>query len=482
MIYQLLGYVPDADPTIIGAITGGAGFVPSYRGYKGAPAPLSAGMATLAATCQGAAVLAKLDATTRFFAGTPTKLYEAGSSTWSDVSRAAAYTISSTQRWRFAQFGNVSLAADGADTVQASVSSGAFSCVAGAPVAALVEVVGKFVFAANTSTSAQGIQWAGINGYTSWSASVATQAGSDTLTSTPGPITAIKRFGQNLVVYKKNSMYLGIYVGPPNIWEFNPLPVKAGALSQEAVVDIGTAENPKLISMGEDDWYVYDGSRPVPVGTARLKQTIFSQLLQSRYYACIGLHDRLNSRVYFYYPVSDSVKPDKCVVYHYRMDKWGVDDRQIEAAVEFVGPGLTYDGLGSSYTTYDSLPNSAYDLAFYASSPIQPAIFDTNHFVSTLTGMAGNTSITTGDFGDDSQVSTVVRVRPRFLTKPTSATWTPGYRMNPGDTLTTDTAVTLTSGTFDFTRDARWHRGVMTCSGDWELSDLSIEGVDTGRE
>jgi hypothetical protein len=93
----------------------------------------------------------------------------------------------------------------------------------------------------------------------------------DTLVSSQGSITAGRRFGSVIVVYKKNSMYLGVYVGPPTVWEFNLIQGDAGALSQEVVVNIGTAENPKHIFMGEDDFYVYDGSKPIRIGTNRVK-------------------------------------------------------------------------------------------------------------------------------------------------------------------------------------------------------------------
>src|SRR4051812_17732617 len=120
----IAGYAPDADPGILGVLTNCNGAVPTLRGYKGAPSPASVGVATLAATCTGAALITKLDGTNRLFAGTPTKLYERQSSTWGDVSRAATYTGAvATSRWRFAQQANVSFAANGSDTVQASASS-----------------------------------------------------------------------------------------------------------------------------------------------------------------------------------------------------------------------------------------------------------------------------------------------------------------------------------------------------------------------
>ena len=483
MIYQLMGYAPDADPTSSGVLTNAAAVVPSLKGFKAAPSAAATPLTSLGATCQGAAVMVKSDLTTRVFAGAPTKIYEASVSTWSDVSRAAAYTTANTGRWRFAQTGNTTLAVNGADTMQASVSSGAFSDVGGAPIAALVETVGNFVFALNLSTASNGWQVAAINTYTNWTLSANVQGVSGTLTTTPGPILAARKFGNTIVTYKKNSMYLGVYVGAPLVWDFAQIPGNAGALSQEVVVNIGTPENPKHIFMGEDNFYLYDGSKPVPIGTNRVNQTVFGSLANSRYYACQALHDKKNFLVYFYYPVADSVFPDHCVVYNYRTDKWGVDDRQIQATLEYVAPGITYDSLGGYYATYDSLPSLPYDSAFLGSTASFPAIFDTGNSLKTLTGAATNSSITTGDIGNDVNVATINRVRPRFLTKPTSATWTHYYRMNPGDSLSSDTAVALSSnGAFDFMREARWHRGMMTMVGDWELPALSIEGTEGSLE
>lgn len=481
-VIPLLGYQPDADQTILGVLMNCSGAVPTLKGMKGAPSPAVTPLASLAATCQGSAVLTKLDASTRLFAGTAAKLYEAGTSTWNDVSRASTYTANSTQRWRFAQLGNVSLSSNGADTMQASVSTGAFSCIPGAPVAAIVETVGKFVFGLNLSTNSQGLQWSALNDYTNWPASISSQAGNDTITSTPGPITAGRRLGNAIVVYKKSAMYLGVNVGPPLIWEFQQIPGDVGAMSQEAVANIGTPESPKHIFMGVDDFYLYDGSKPIPIGTNRVKITVFSQLLQSRFYACTALHDRANNLVYFYYPVADSTLPDHCVVYNYRTDRWGVDDRIVEVPVEYVTPGITWAGLGGFYSTWAVLPVLPWNLAFLNSAQSRPAVFGSDHLIRTLTGPASSTSITTGDIGNDEQFTTLSRVMPRFITAPTSATLTNFWKNASGDALTTDMTTSLVSGKFDFMRDARWHRLMFNLVGDWEMTAFKIDAEASGLE
>lgn len=481
LVVSLLGYAPDANPTIPGVFMNCSGVVPSMRGFKAAPGLATTPLATLAATCQGAAVLTKLDSSTRLIAGTPTKLYEAGVSTWADVSRSVAYAVGATAKWRFAQQSNVSMAVNGTDTVQAS-STGAFSCIAGAPVAGIIETVGSFVFLFNTAASPQGWQCSANGDFSSWTVSSATQATTGSLIASPGPITAGKKFGSAIIAYKKNSMYFGSFVGSPVVWQFDLIPGQAGALSQEVVVNIGTDENPRHLFMGESDFYIFDGSKPYSIGSNRVKESVFGQLLLSRFYACQALHDRINSRVYFYYPVADSVFPDHCVVYNYRTDTWGVDDRQIECAFEFVTPGITYGSLGGLYATYGSLPNLSYGNAFLSSAQPQPAIIGTDHKVRTLTGPAVSSSFTTGDYGDASQFRTLTRIRPIFLTAPSSAQCTNYYKNNEGDALTQGAISAFISGKFDMLRDARWHRLKLDLVGDWEMAAFAAEYEGTGLE
>lgn len=476
----LMGYAPDADSSILGVLTNCSGVIPTTKGMKGAPSPVSTPLAALASTCQGAVVVTKLDGTSRFFAGMSSAINEAGVSTWSNVS-ATVTALASSSRWRFAQQGNVTLAVNNTSTIQASTGS-AFTVLGSAPVAALVEVVNQFVIVANTSVSTQTWQCSALGDYTNWTNSIATQAVSGTLQGSPGPITGLRRFGDSIIAYKKNSMYFGTYVGAPVVWNFVQIPGEAGAMSQECIVNIGTPENPKHIFMGNEDFYLFDGGRPVPIGNNRLKVKVFGELLQSRYYACTALHDKVNGLVYFYYPVSDSVFPDHCVVYNYRTDRWGVDDRQIECTTEYVSGSITYDTLGNSYATYNDLPTSTYDMAFLNASQAQPALFKTDHKAYTLTGAAGSTSFTTGDYGDDDQFITVRRIRPRFLTSPTSAALTSFYRNNLGDTLTTGSSANLVNGSFDFLRDARWHRFQIDLVGNWEAPGFSYDAERSGLE
>lgn len=490
MKIPLLGYAPDKHPNERGVLTVCTNMIPTLRGMAGAPSVQSPSGITgaLAAACQGAASLRKLDESVRTFAGTGTDLYEISGGVWAEITRASGgdYSLGTDVRWRFAQFGNVSLAAAKSDTLQAS-TTGDFASIAAAPAAGGVEVIGQFVFLWDTNEGTYGDSpnrwWCSAKGdHTDWTPAISTECATALITSTPGKIRSIKRFGPHVVIYKLRSIHFGIYAGQPSIWNFDrEISSEAGALSHEAVVDVGTPEEPRHIFMGFDDFYEFNGGRPRPLGQGWVRETVYNELNKSFMERAVALLDRAKSLVYFYYPSGASNNPDKGVVYNYKTGKWGRADRTIEHAFEYSSVGLSYDDLGSVYSTYDDLPSVAYDSTIWTSGYPLPAVFDTSHVLKTLDGNAGDSGFRLGDFGDDEKFSTVLRVRPRFTQSPTTGTLVNYYRNNLGDSLTTGATTSLSNGKFDLKRSARWHALDLSFSGPVEVGMLDVPTVEDGN-
>lgn len=492
---DFLGYAPDIDPTEPGVMTNCAGIIPTIRGFKGAPSPASLGIDALGAQCYGAAAIRKNDDTTRLFAGTVSGLFELSSTSWTTrTPNAAGSTLTGlggTDYWTFSQFSDAALASAKTEIPKFISGGSRFANVSDqAPKAAIVEVANNFTFLFDVNDQASlydgadrpnGWWTAAKGGYTSYTLSGVTEAATGTLHSTPGKITAGRAFGYQIVAYKLRSMYIGSYVGSPVIWDFELIPGAAGALSQNVVVNVGTPEQPRHIFMGWDNFYQFDGGRPIPIGNP-IKDSVFREFNYSYYYASRALHDAKEGTVRFYYPVAGSNKPEKCVVYNYRSDRWGRDDRQIEATVDYIAPGVTYDALGDSYPTYDALPSLPYDQAFASVGSYQPAIFDTSHILKSLTGPSASSSITTGDYGDAQIFSTLTRIIPKFLEAPDTATFTNYYRNVLSDTATLDKTVSLSSGRFDMMRSARWHRGKFDMTGDHEIVGFDAQSSPDGEE
>ena len=491
-----IGFAPDLDPTVPGIITNCASLVPTLKGtFKGAPSAANQSINALAAQCYGATLVRKNDDTTRLIAGTSTGMFELSSTTWTtrtpDAAGSTLNGLGTSNFWTFSQFDDVCLAAAKTEIPKFLDTATTFANVtATAPKAAIVEVANNFTLLFDVNDQGalydsldrpNGWWCAAKGGYTSYTPSAATEAATGTLHSTPGKITAGRAFGYQCVAYKLRSMYLGTYVGAPVVWDWQLIPGAAGALSQNVVVNVGTPEQPKHIFMGFDNFYEFTGAQPVPIGDS-LKLTVFGELNYQYYYACKSSHDPKNGIIRFYYPVASSNMSEKCVVYNYWTGKWGRDDRQIEATVDYIAPGITYDNLGNSYPTYDSFPNAPYDLAFLSISSSVPAFFDTSHTLKTLTGPSATSSVTTGDYGDPQEFSTVTRVIPKYLSAPNSATLTNFYKNNLSDSLTQDVTTTMSSGRFDFMRSARWHRGRFDQTGDHEIAGFTTVAVKDGLE
>jgi hypothetical protein len=479
MKVRFAGFAPDVDQATKGIFTDCDQIIPTVKGFKSAPAPVSTTLPAASAAVTGAALIKKLDNSIRLFLGSSAKIEEATSLTaLTDRSAAGGYT--GTNAWRFAQFGDVTMAANKAQIIQSS-TTGSFATVVGSPQAAGLETVGQFVFAFDTIDGTYGTRpdawWcSALSDYTSWTPSIATQSATGRLTSAPGPITAAKRIGDGLVLYKERAMYLGSYVGPPAIWTFQELPGPVGCSSHEAVVSIGTAH----YFPGYDDFYVFDGARAVSLN-APVKNWFYADASKANLSSIKGLLDIEKSLIYWFYPQEGSSSITRGIVYNYKTNQWAPAHRTLETVVYHDSAAITYDDLGSLYSTYANLPNIPYD-SFYQAGRPTPAIVNTSHVVQTLTGTTDTSYITTGDYGDESVFVTPSRVRPRFAQSPTSSTLVNYYREDLGDSLTTDYTSTLTDGKYDFMRSSKWHRFRFNMVGNHEIYGMDITTVEDGDE
>jgi hypothetical protein len=333
----------------------------------------------------------------------------------------------------------------------------------------------NFVMALNTNDTTYGDspdRWwcSAYQDHSSWTASVTTQATTGRLIGNGGELTAGARLGPYAVAYKQTSIFLGSYVGSPVVWQWDRIPGDIGCIGPEAVTDIGGAH----VFVGDDNIWYFDGTRPIPIATGQVRQWFFDNSSASNRYRTIVKYDRQNNRVWFFYPsASSSGGCDSALVYHLVTKKWGRADQEIECAVSFITPGLTWDTLSSLGATWDTLPNVPWDSQSYQAGGRTLAVFNTSHELKALTGTSAGGSITTGDMGDDDGVAMLDQVRLRFLRSPTAASAQGSTKMNEGDSLVVASSVSaLNDGKFDLRQSGRWHRVAFTMTGPWEASAI----------
>jgi hypothetical protein len=482
---RIVGFSPDLDPTQDGVIKGGSGVVPTMKGVEAAPSPQTTTNDDLTATAVGAVSVTLLDGATRTIIGTPTKLFEDTGTTWTDRS-GDTYAAG---KWRFGQLGDTTLAASGKTTpIQRSDGDGGtFTTATGAPKATIIDVVRGQVFAFDSDSALFGNQsdrWfaSGLYDAGDWVPALATLSVSGRLVSTPGPILAGKRFNDDVAVYKENSMYLGRFVGPPEVWRFDVVSDEIGCFTQEAVVPVNAEGLPHShFFMGRDNFYFYDGTRPVPIGNPIRDFFFETEIDLSFRDNTRGVWDRDNSRVLWFYTSKTATDGalDKYISYNPRSNTWGTPVAVVIRVVWEYTPvsGPSYDTLGGLYSTYADLPTLAYDGSFWLTTTTAIAIFNASGALLTLEGTGVNSEIIMGDVGEDGRQTLVTRLRPRFITAPATGTLTNSYRDDLGGSLTSAAAsVALSNAKFDFEREARWHSFRMAYTGNMEIAGADVEG------
>lgn len=465
---KILGFAPDAEATTAGILTACTNMVPYDNGMAGAPTGISAaGVPVLGATCNGAAVITKLDDTRRVFAGTATKLYELLLGVWTDVSKVGDYTGGVDTRWSYAQFGNGTLAANGTEAIQRSLTSGAFADISGAPVAKIIFSVGAFVMAFNTNDGAvkqDGWHCCASFDDTDWTPDIATLATSGRLVSASGAITAGARLGEYAIAYKEKAIYVGQFVGAPAVWDWLQVPGgEAGCVGQDALADIGGAH----FFVGKDNIWIFDGSRPVNIADGQVRQWFYDNCAPAYLYKTKCIFNRQTNLVWVFYCSLNATSPDSALVYHVKTKQWGKVTLSVEAVVDYIENSGTIDGMDATIPTIDGWSVTSFDSPYWTSGARTLAYFDTAHQLKSMVGVCGSSGFATGHAGDDDTVTLLSKIRLRFAPgyKPTTATVTTYSTMTEGDAMTQRATGSLNDGKFDVLQSARFHRADFEFTG-----------------
>jgi hypothetical protein len=116
----ITGFNPGLDPGNPGIIIDCNNLVPSVRGLISSGDGIDAGQPAVPGTLLEGQTMLLLDGSGRTFAGTTDKIYELSGGSWVDRSVAGGYATTGSNTWRFAQFGDASIATNYDNVIQVS--------------------------------------------------------------------------------------------------------------------------------------------------------------------------------------------------------------------------------------------------------------------------------------------------------------------------------------------------------------------------
>lgn len=320
--------------------------VPQSGHYGPAQAFTAASSAIAAPPVRGAVAFSDVNATVHVFAGDAVALYELQSdATFADVTRLAGpYTLASTSRWRFTQFGDVAIATGYDNAIQArTMSSGTvFADLAGSPPRArFVATHRDFFFYGNTDNSAAEIGWSGIDDPTYHTVGT-NQCDRQTLPD-GGDFQGFGQTDAALLLFQQTKIRVLQYVGPPVIMQIDPFEEKIGCLVPDSICSHGK----KVFFLGVDGFYQIDSFQPaVNIGEEQINQWFFNDVNASYYHRMSSAVDPQRQVAVWKYASQASAagEPDTSLYYYWPKKRWSVVRD---------GAALIFNALGLGYTLED---------------------------------------------------------------------------------------------------------------------------------
>lgn len=266
--------------------------------------------------------------TNRLFVGSDTKIQEYTSAGVTDRSKSGGYT-NTAKRWWFSQGigANQVIATNGVDTIQTiNASSSLFSNLSNAPKAKIVVTQSEALLAMNyideAGTVTNGIKISDRGSATTWTAAVSNDAADVRLLQSPGAIVAGATFSDLVIAWKRESMYVGRFIGGDEKWQFNMISPYIGCYGIEAWAAVPGG----VIFAGPAGVYFFDGSapRPIDAGIRRTLTEIAKLDNNLGEYVQIS-HDEYSGCVFIWMPVDAAVgstRTFECFAYSYLDGRW----------------------------------------------------------------------------------------------------------------------------------------------------------------
>lgn len=457
-------WTPD-QPGVTGTMTSVLNTFPLANGYGSIKD--AADFSDAASENLNAIYAGKSGANTALFAGGSTKLflYAQSDNDLDDVSKSGGYTTPTGERWRFAQFGSVVLAANGQAKIQAWTlgTSTVFADVAAAaPAAYHVSVVRDFVVGARTATNPNRVYWSDINDETDWTPSSTSQSDYQDLPD-GGDIMGVTGGEFGLILTERSIVRMS-YIGSPFFFQFDNIARNIGCLSSNSITQYGA----QTYFLSDDGFYMCNGETVQAIGTEKVDRFFFDDIDLARLGEMSAAIDPVKNLVIWNY--KNKSNQTRQLIYNWQLNKWSYADINVNFINSVYTPASTLEGL-DIFGSIESLPASLDDRSWVGGALLFAGVRDTK--IVTFTGTVKQASLITGDVGVQGAQSVATLAKP--LIDNGSASVGIASRLNLDGAITFSTNVAAdTEGRVGLRSAGRYHRLRVNPSGSW-TSALAVD-------
>jgi hypothetical protein len=345
---------------------------------------------------------------TTVFAGGSTKLFklDSGDLSLDNVSKSGNYSTATDQRWKFTQFGNVIIGANGQAKLQGYNlnSSTLFADLAAdAPTARYVTVVRDFVVSGWQSSYPNRVQWSALGDESSWTTSATTQADYQDIPD-GGSVVGVTG-GEFGLVFMDRSIHRMSYVGSPLVFQFDNISRNLGCYEANSIIQYGGTS----FFLGDDGFYACDGQNVVPIGNEKVNRFFFDNVDEGTLYLMSAAVDPSKKLIIWAYASNSSSTPDSLLIYNYQTQRWTSGTTHVDRIASTSTPAVTLEGM-DTYGTLETILTT-FDSRLWLGGKLQLAGVDGAKIV-TFSGANATAYIETGDIEVPGSTSSITMVKP----------------------------------------------------------------------
>lgn len=395
-------WLPD-QPGVIGALTNARNVYPRLTGYG--PFPQEVNFSQDAPENLNNVVAAQsTSGVTQVFAGGSTKLFKVDTVDYS-LDDVSATTYTTTTKWRFTQYGNKLIAANGANTLQAydlSTASSFTNLSSDAPKSKFVTVVRDFVVGAHNPTEKFRMQWSGIGNETTWTSSATTQADYQDIPD-GGNIQGITGGEFGLVLLERSIVRMS-YVGTPLVFQFDNIARNLGCYEPNSIIQWQGV----TYFLADDGFYACDGTNIVNIGAEKVNRTFYKDLEESRLNEMSSAIDPERNLVLWGYP---STNDDyRILIYHIQTKRWSYAVTTANGIATSSTPATTLEALDNYSASIDAM-STTLDSRVWLGGKMFLAGYDGAKIV-TFSGTPKTGQIDTSDLEINANKSMITLAKP----------------------------------------------------------------------
>jgi hypothetical protein len=388
------------------------------------------------------------------------------------------YVTPANQRWRFTQFGNVLIAANGGNRLQGfNVNSAAnFSDLAAdAPQSRYVTVVRDFVVSGYVNDStirANRVQWSALGDESSWTNSATTQADFQDIPD-GGAVVGLTG-GEFGLVFMDRSIHRMSYVGSPLVFQFDNISRNQGCYEANSIIQYGGTS----FFLSDNGFYACDGQQIIPIGNEKVNRFFFDNVDEGLLPLMSAAIDPLRKLVIWAYASLSSATVDKLLIFNYEIGKWTSGTTDASRVATSSTPSFTLEGLDVFGDLEDI--QSSFDSRIWLGGKMQFAGVK-NAKIITFSGQNNTAYIETGDIEVPGTTSAITMAKP-IVDNGSANVALVSRRLLNEQVVFGSQSVADAENRVSIRGVGRYHRLQLTPTGLWKTAvgmDIDLNGLGT---